>query len=263
MERENCQMSGSQSDSGVITMEDLEGFSEEGHSDSAYNSSLQDDAEQERLLNYWQNVGRGHQVEVPRDMAEPIQQLTRNNRTSQEREIVPFRLISQKEKCGEILYEERLYEKAKWACITVHEKQYEQSICLGFMKLMRYICEQNSTGTYLGLTIPVVTIVHTEESRTVLSQAVTVAYYLPLEFQNQPPQPNDTEIMIQEWPTTIVYSRTFRGTTNEQSILHEINMLAEALDFSEICLEDSFIMAGYTNPAARNRHNEIWFLRRL
>lgn len=47
---------------------------------------------------------------------------------------------------GDLLYEKRQYGKAKWACIKMKEKQYEQSICLGFMKLMRYICEQNSSG---------------------------------------------------------------------------------------------------------------------
>lgn len=49
---------------------------------------------------------------------------------------------------GDLLYEKRQYGKAKWACIKMKEKQYEQSICLGFMKLMRYICEQNSSGNW-------------------------------------------------------------------------------------------------------------------
>lgn len=59
----------------AITLEDLDGVAEES-ADSAYHShgsSLEeegaermDDEEQERLLNYWQSVGRGHQVDVPR-----------------------------------------------------------------------------------------------------------------------------------------------------------------------------------------------------
>lgn len=48
--------------------------------------------------------------------------------------------------CGEQLYEKRHYEKGHWACITMHEDTYEQSICYGFMKIMRYICQQNSLG---------------------------------------------------------------------------------------------------------------------
>lgn len=46
-----------------------------------------------------------------------------------------------------MLWEKRHYEKANWACITVYEDTYEQSICYGFMKIMKYICQQNSAGS--------------------------------------------------------------------------------------------------------------------
>ncbi|KAG7466453.1 hypothetical protein MATL_G00164870 [Megalops atlanticus] len=253
---------------GMITLEDLESFSEDQLSDSG-NGSLEEEGEvmeeeeeQDRLLHYWQDVARGHQVEVPRDMATPIQQLTTNNHGAHDRESVPFTLITRKEKCGEVLYEKRHYEKAYWACITVHEDTYEQSICYGFMRLMRYICQQNSSGSYLGLTIPIVTVVRTDEAHSTLSRSVTVAYYLPTFHQAQPPRPHDAEIIIEEWPATIIYTRPFAGATNEYTIINQISMLAEVLDSPELCLNDSFIVAGYTNPAAANRQNEIWFLER-
>lgn len=54
----------------MITLEDLESFSEEQLSDSG-NGSLEEEGEtmeaedgSERLLRYWQEVARGHQVEV-------------------------------------------------------------------------------------------------------------------------------------------------------------------------------------------------------
>lgn len=76
METGGCRMSGAEpSGPAAITLEDLDGMTEESP-DSAYHShgsSLEeegaermDDEEQERLLNYWQSVGRGHQVDVPR-----------------------------------------------------------------------------------------------------------------------------------------------------------------------------------------------------
>ncbi|KAH1171673.1 heme-binding protein 2-like [Mauremys mutica] len=262
----SCRMSGAAGEPGApgaITLEDLDSMAEEPSPDSADPStgcSQGDDAEQERLLSYWQSVGRGHQVDVPGDMAEPIQQLTRNQH--QERESIPFTLIHRKEKFGEVLYEKRQYGKAKWACIKMQEEQYEQSICLGFMKLMKYICEQNSSGLYLGMTIPIVTLVHTNETHSELTRSVTVAYYLPELLQEQPPQPYDSDIIIEEWPPTVVYTRSFRGVTNEDSIMREINFLAELLESPELCLQNIFIVAGYTNPAAANRHNEIWFLQR-
>ncbi|CAM4573717.1 heme-binding protein 2-like [Lepidochelys kempii] len=267
----SCRMSGAAGEPGApgaITLEELDSMAEEQSPDAADHSSscsrAEEEAaaaEQERLLSYWQSVGRGHQVDVPRDMAEPIQQLTRNNQ-HQERESIPFTLVHRKEKFGEVLYEKRQYGKAKWACIKMQEEQYEQSICLGFMKLMKYICEQNSSGLYLGMTIPIVTLVHTNESHSEITRSVTVAYYLPELLQEQPPQPYDSDIIIEEWPPTVVYTRSFRGVTNEDSIMREIHFLAELLESPELCLQNIFIVAGYTNPAAANRHNEIWFLQR-
>ncbi|KAI3367648.1 hypothetical protein L3Q82_026490 [Scortum barcoo] len=275
MDRGGCQMSGGgggggdrggPEEHGMITLEDLESFSEDQLSDSG-NGSLEEEGEtmeedEDRLLHYWQDVARGHQVEVTEDMAEPIQQLTTNNQGRSQREHIPFTLLARKEKCGELLYEKRQYEKGHWACITMREDTYEQSICYGFMRIMRYICQQNSLGDYLGMTLPIVTVVRTDESHSVVSHDVTVAYFLPAEHQAQPPQPEDSEIILEIWPTTTVYTRTFSGPTNEVTIINQINTLAELLDSPGVCINDSFIVAGYTNPAHSNRHNEIWFLER-
>ncbi|XP_010877844.2 heme-binding protein soul3 [Esox lucius] len=280
MERSNCRMNGGggldgigsagdgESTYGRITLEDLESFTEDQQSDSDTGSMeeegqmMEDDEQQDRLLRYWQDAARGHQVEVPRDMAEPIHQLTSNDEGRHSREHVPFTLITRKEKCGDVLYEKRHYEKAYWACITVRQDTYEQSICYGFMRLMKYICQQNSSGGYLGLTIPILTIIRTDESRSILSRDVTVAYFLSTEHQAQPPLPSDTDIRLEEWPATNVYTRAFAGATNEVTIINQINIMAEVLDSLAGHVNDSFIVAGYTNPAAANRQNEIWFLER-
>lgn len=273
MDRGGCRMSGggggsdgpdSGSQNGMITLEDLESFSEDQMSDSG-NGSLEEEGEtteedDNQLLRYWQDVARGHQVEVPRDMAEPIQQLTTNNDGHHSRESVPFSLITRNDKCGEVLWEKRHYEKAHWACITIQEETYEQSICYGFMKIMRYICQQNSLGEYLGMTIPIVTVVRTNENQTSLFRDVTVAYYLPPEHQAQPPEAADTDVVIEEWPAIIAYTRAFGGATNEVTIINEIRTMGEILGLPDDCVRDSFIVAGYTNPAAAVRHNEIWFL---
>ncbi|XP_014912811.1 heme-binding protein soul3 [Poecilia latipinna] len=278
MDRGGCQMSGGGGGGGggggaidqhgMITLEDLESFSEDQLSDSG-NGSLEEEGEtmeaedgSDRLLHYWQEVARGHQVEVSADMAEPIQQLSSDNQGRSQREHIPFTLLLRKEKCGEQLYEKRHYEKGHWACITMREDTYEQSICYGFMRIMRYICQQNSLGDYLGMTLPIVTIVRTDENHSVISQDVTVAYYLPIEHQAQPPQPYDGEIVIEVWPAATVYTRGFTGPTNEVTIINQINTMAELLDSPGVCVNNSFIVAGYTNPAHSNRENEIWFLER-
>lgn len=75
MDRGGCQMSGGggvdrvgPEQSGMITLEDLESFSEDQLSDSG-NGSLEGEGEvmgedDNRLLHYWQEAARGHQVEV-------------------------------------------------------------------------------------------------------------------------------------------------------------------------------------------------------
>lgn len=57
-------------------------------------------------------------------------------------------------------------------------------------------------------------------------------------------------------------SRPFTGPTNEVTIINQINAMAELLDSPGAYVNDSFIVAGYTNPAHINRQNEIWFLER-
>lgn len=55
---------------GMITLEDLESFTEDQPSDSGNGSleeegeTMEEDGGQDRLLHYWQDVARGHQVEV-------------------------------------------------------------------------------------------------------------------------------------------------------------------------------------------------------
>lgn len=59
---------------GAITLEDLESFSGDQLSDSGsaeeaemmMMTTEEEDEEQNRLLAYWQDVARGHRVEVPR-----------------------------------------------------------------------------------------------------------------------------------------------------------------------------------------------------
>lgn len=251
---------------GLITLDDLDSLTDEQLSDSGTGSLEEKDAaedeQQDRLFHFWQDAARGHRVEVARDMAEPIQQLATNNNGTHQRESIPYTLILRKEKCGEVLYEKRHYEKAYWACITIEQDTYEQCICYGFMKIMKFICQQNSLGSYLGMTVPVVTVVRADETNTSLSRVVTVAYYLPSNHQAQPPQPHDPDITIEQWPATTVFTRTFTGATNENTIITQINTLTEVLDSPEMYISDSFIIAGYNNPAAAHRNNELWFIER-
>lgn len=76
-----------------------------------------------------------------------------------------------------------------------------------------------SLGDYLGMSLPIVTVVHTDESRSVISHDVTVAYYLPAIHQAQPPQPHDSDVVIEIWPATIVYTRSVENLNADILIL--------------------------------------------
>lgn len=68
MDRGECRMSGGGGGGGegLISLDDLESVSEEQLSDSAEDEHEEDMMEgQDRLLNYWRDVARGHQVDVP------------------------------------------------------------------------------------------------------------------------------------------------------------------------------------------------------
>lgn len=66
------------------------------------------------------------------------------------------------------------------------------------------------------MTLPIVTVVHTDEMRRDLMRAVTVAYYLPEQHQAQPPRPFDADIIIEEWPAAIIYSRWVASHRHER-----------------------------------------------
>lgn len=255
---------------GLITLEDLEAVNDDDFQSDNWTLHTGPNGdnhevlvgEENRLLNYWQDFARGHQVDVPQEMAQSIQQITTEAQGTSHRERLPFTLVMLKEKFGKVLYEKRALEKTCWACVRMHEDTYEQSICAGFMKLMKYICKQNTTGNFLGMTVPIVTVVQTDDTHTTLSRDVIVAYYLPSQHQHSSPMPFDPDITVETWPATVLYSRTFSGPTNETTILEEVQAFVEEFDSFDLSLNHSFIIAGYTSLAATHRHNEIWFLDR-
>ncbi|KAM9273146.1 heme-binding protein 1-like [Cariama cristata] len=239
-----------------ITLEDLDALGEEPAAGSGEDGD-EEEEERGRLFAHWEAVASTHRVSLPRDMAGPIVQMTRHN---QVREPVPYVTLSQRHKCEEAAYEERQYPAGKWACVTKGEPLYEQSISMSFMKLMRYICKENSVGCYLGMTVPVLNEIHLTKEGTELEREVLTAYYLPGEFQQNPPVPTDPEIHITERAPLRVITRVFYGMTTEETILREISLFWELLGSTDTVLRETYIVAAYENPSVPQRRNEIWFI---
>ncbi|XP_036979592.1 heme-binding protein soul4 isoform X3 [Acanthopagrus latus] len=242
----------------LISLEDLDGLDDE-QLDDDITDNPEPMEEDDRLLAHWQAVASTHQVSVPQEMTGPIQEMTRN---SQQREPLPFTPVSCHEKMGEVLYEERVYHAGHWASVTSREDLYEQSISMAFMKLMRFICKENSAGRYLGMTVPVVSHVHMMEDGNTFEKDVQTSIFLPAEFQNNPPQPYDPNITIVHREPIRIVARPFFGTTTEETVGHQINQLWEIVGVTDNLRRDDYMVAVYENPGVPRRRNEIWFIRR-
>uniref|UniRef100_A0A8C6ZMW2 Heme-binding protein 1-like n=1 Tax=Nothoprocta perdicaria TaxID=30464 RepID=A0A8C6ZMW2_NOTPE len=251
-----------------ITLEDLGGLGEEeeeeeeerGHQEAAAGEA--EEAEDEegargQLFAHWEAVAGTHRVSLPRG-EQP--QRGGPGGGAPPRPRLPPTLPCRHG--GPHPYEERQYPAGKWACVTRGEPLYEQSISLSFMKLMRYICKENSGGCYLGMTVPVLNEIHLTKEGTELARDVLTAFYLPGAFQQNPPIPMDPEIHIIERAPLRVITRVFYGMTTEETILREIGLLWELLGSTDTVLRETYIVAVYENPSIPQRRNEIWFIRR-
>ena len=64
------------------------------------------------------------------------------------------------------------------------------------------------------MTVPIVTVVRTDNALRNLSMDVRLAYCLPSHLQDQPPLPSDPEVTLETWPPMVLNSRsasTFSG----------------------------------------------------
>ncbi|XP_042371951.1 heme-binding protein soul4, partial [Plectropomus leopardus] len=163
---------------------------------------------------------------------------------------------------GEVQYEERVYPAGHWACVTRGEKLYEQSISNSFMKLMRFICKENSAGRFLGMTVPVVSSITMTEDGVTFEKDVQTAFFLPAEFQADPPRPSDPDVVVVYREPIRVVARTFFGTTTEETVTNQIGLLWEILGVADNLCRDEYMVATYENPGVPRRRNEIWFIRR-
>uniref|UniRef100_A0A8C9G3G9 HEBP1 protein n=1 Tax=Pavo cristatus TaxID=9049 RepID=A0A8C9G3G9_PAVCR len=165
--------------------------------------------------------------------------------------------------CEEAAYEERQYPAGKWACVTKGEPLYEQTGWGAVLPAQPpHRAHHLLAGCYLGMTIPVLNEIHLTKEGTELEREVLTAYYIPGEFQQNPPAPMDPEIHITERAPLRVITRVFYGVTTEETILREIALFWELLGSTDAVLQETYIVAVYENPSVPQRRNEIWFIRR-
>lgn len=160
-------------------------------------------------------------------------------------------------------YETRKYHPAKWVSTAVQSMEHEKARSAGFQRLFQYITGENKSEMKVEMTAPVSTRVEPGAGPNCES-TFTVSFFIPPEHQENPPQPKNPNVFIEERPGFEAYVRSFGGFANEDSWVTEAKKLSEDLKekTSEI-RPDFWYTAGYNSPFQLfGRTNEIWFVKK-
>ncbi|XP_061195337.1 heme-binding protein 2-like isoform X2 [Saccostrea echinata] len=160
-------------------------------------------------------------------------------------------------------YELRQYSPAKWVSYTTKSMKQEEARTEGFWKLFNYIQGENEKEMKIEMTAPVSTKVEPGAGPNCES-SFTVSFYIPPEHQENPPQPKNPNVFIEERPEFEAYVKSFGGFAKEESWVNEAQKLLEDLKekTSEIH-QDYWFTAGYNSPFQLfGRTNEVWFVKK-
>lgn len=159
-------------------------------------------------------------------------------------------------------YEVRTYSPSKWVCTTVLSISHKEAVSKGFRSLFKYISGENTDKTKVEMTAPVTTKVVPGEGPNCES-SFTIAFYLPSEHQENPPQPSNPDVFFEDRPELSIYARTFGGFADDDKWISEGAALAESIGDETKFDSAYFYTAGYDAPFKLiNRTNEVWFVQK-
>ncbi|XP_062585676.1 heme-binding protein 2-like isoform X1 [Saccostrea cucullata] len=159
--------------------------------------------------------------------------------------------------------EKRKYRAAKWVSTTVQGMNHEEARSVGFQRLFQYITGNNKSEMKIDMTAPVSTKVEPGAGPNCES-TFTVSFFIPPEHQENPPQPKNPNVFIEERPEFEAYVKTFGGFAKEDSWINEAQKLSEDLkEKTNEVRQDYWFTAGYNSPFQLfGRTNEIWFVKK-
>ncbi|KAK9531551.1 hypothetical protein VZT92_010970 [Zoarces viviparus] len=160
-------------------------------------------------------------------------------------------------------YEIRTYHATNWVSTTLSGMQWDAAMNTGFRKLFSYIQGNNHNKVKVEMTAPVTCRVDPGAGPACESQ-FTVSFYVPEEHQDNPPEPSDPEVFLENRKEFTAYVRTFGGFSNENLKREELLKLMESLQRDGVQYVDKpFYAAGYDSPfKLMNRRNEVWVLKK-
>jgi hypothetical protein len=132
----------------------------------------------------------------------------------------------------------------------------------GFKRLFSYIEGENEDNVKIPMTAPVVTKIQASAGPFCKSN-FTVAFFVPFDFQEDPPEPINPDVFIFKAPPFTAHVAHSGGFIfDDWTVSKMAKRLAEDLDSQgEKYDEDAFMLAGYDPPfRLQNRHTEVWFI---
>lgn len=158
--------------------------------------------------------------------------------------------------------EERKYAAAKWVSTSVQGMDHEKARSEGFQKLFKYITGNNKAETKIEMTAPVATRINPGAGPN-CENTFTVSFYIPTEHQENPPEPSDPNVFIENWPERTILSQGFGGFAKEESWLDHAKKLTSCVESrGDKVKQDVWFTAGYNSPFQLfGRTNEVWFVK--
>jgi hypothetical protein len=111
----------------------------------------------------------------------------------------------------------------------------------------------------MGFVVPIIKRWWLDENSKVLR--ATMSFYIPAEFQSNPPKSTTKEVRVQEWGESKIYSRAYGGYREDPKYLAQFDLLKEALKKENITTFPHMrVTAGYTHHGFGRQRLEVILL---
>merc|ERR1712099_23599 len=164
-------------------------------------------------------------------------------------------------------YELRHYPAAWWSSTNVTAdtaEDYEPAMNTAFGRLFDYISGNNAESAKIAMTAPVLSKLTPGEG-PFCSNNITVSFFMPFDFQDNPPQPNSVDCFLTYMPAMDVYVSSFvtpPPAPDGDTVISQAYDAVTGLSDEGVYVTDTpFFVAAYDPPfRLNNRHDEIWLL---
>ncbi|KAL4424304.1 hypothetical protein ABPG75_001605 [Micractinium tetrahymenae] len=164
-------------------------------------------------------------------------------------------------------YQLREYEEAYWVATNISATKYELAVKMATLYLMEYFWGANNQSLRMKETVPLSVHYRTDgDPHTGTQHNYTVALFIPYEYQEEPPQPNNTSVWLYRNPKATLAVRMFQHRAREGRAIEEMRALLDALFHAghDNIETGAMMVASYDHPLKhhphhrRYHHSEVW-----